>query len=405
MQPMLSPYPANRRPRILQCVTHLALGGAERVALTLMTALREEFDFSVYAIRGLGDGEVGRDLERELSTLNIPLRAGPAVPMRFGGMISGGIGLKRAVDFFGPDLIHLHTEIPEASYATMTVLRPARRAIPLVRTIHNAVIWDFWRSLGRWCDRRMPETFAAGVSQGAVDAFLKLRRESGAGDPPIPPRVIYNGVPPVNYSARRPRSPTDPVRIVFGGRFEPQKGTDLLPQILAQVRMPRDRRVHLVLFGSGLHEILLRSLGSQPPPNWTIEVCRPVSDFRMRLADFDLAIVPSRFEGIALVAIEAFLANLPVIATDAAGLREALPPEYPWRARAGDVESFAAMLTEALANPNRWEEIAGMGRAFARKRFDVSPMAGGYRALYLRALESHTSASRPAREVGVPSSP
>jgi len=380
------PTPA-QRPRVLQCVTHLALGGAERVALTLVEALRNDFDFEIFAVRGMADGDVGQQLAQEVRTLGLPLHIGARVPMRFGGVITSGIGLARVIRRVKPDLIHLHTEIPEAAYAAMSLCLPAARHIPVVRTVHNTVFWEFWRRMGRWADRQMPHSFVAGVSPGSANAFLRLRNESGNAALPQPPVTIFNGVPEPKARSKRLRNPaTEQIQIVFGGRFEDQKGTDLLPQILAQVRPPSPAGARVVLFGSGAHEPVLRALAQNPPPGWTVEVRRPIPDFASQLGDYDLILMPSRYEGLGLVAVEGFLAGTPVVATNAEGLREALPPDYPWQARVGDVASFATLLQQALNQPETWAALAEAGRAFARTRFTVTAMADAYRTLYRQAL-------------------
>lgn len=373
-----------RRPRILQCVSHLALGGAERVAVTLMRELRDEFDFSVHAVRGIGDGEFGRALLNELHDLKIPVTTGPRVPMRFGGVALGAIGLTRSVQQFRPEILHLHTEIPEASFAFSQAIVPSLGQIPLVRTIHNSVIWKFWPALGRECDRRLARARVAGVSLEALKAFHALRAASGA-EPAIDAVMIYNGVQmPAPIS--RDSHPADLMRVVFGGRLEWEKGADLLPAIIAQTELPSGQRAHLTIFGSGRQEAALRAFARHPPAGWTVNVQPPQPDFAQKLARFDVALMPSRHEGLALVAIEALLARIQVVATGATGLREALPPEHPWTAQPEDVAGFAAALTAALAQRNSWRAIAESGHAFAAKQFNVETMTGGYRALYRRAL-------------------
>lgn len=385
---MLMPDQPSRRPKILQCVTHLALGGAERVALTIVDALCDEFDFELFAVRGTADGAVGQKLAQEVRALNVPLHIGARVPMKYGGVITSGFGLARVVSRVKPDLIHLHTEIPEAAYAAMTLLRPSAKRIPLVRTIHNTVFWSFWPRMGRWCDRRMPNSFIAGVSPGASEALSRLRQESGGAPLPQQPVTIYNGVPAPKNISRAPRKDGEPVRIVFGGRFEEQKGTDLLPKILAQVRPPGPTGAHLTLFGSGAHEPQLRQLAQNPPPGWTIELRAPVADFARRLGDYDLVLMPSRYEGLGLIAIEASLARTPVIGTDAEGLRAAFSADYPWLAKADDASSFASVLQLALGQPSAWSEVAARAHAFAEKNFSVAAMAAGYQSLYRQALDS-----------------
>jgi glycosyltransferase involved in cell wall biosynthesis len=384
--------PPSRRPRILQVVSHLALGGAERVALTLVEALRDEFDFSVHAVRGLEAGRIGNALAHEIETLHVPLTLGARVPMRFGGVITSGIGLTRVVRRLKPDLIHLHTEIPEAAYAAMVSWSPALRRIPLVRTIHNTVFWHFWRPLGRWCDRRMADGFIAGVSSSCVETALQLRRESGAATPPESPVSIFNGVRSIPTETSRGKSSGDrPVKIVFGGRLEPQKGTDLLPEILARVR-PGDRGAHLIIFGSGAHETLLRSLSANPPNGWRVELRGPTPHFAQEISQCDLVIMPSRYEGLGLVAVEAALAETPVIATNAAGLRDVFSPDYPWLAEPGNAVDFAAKLQDALNRRDQWAATTTAAREFAAERFAISKMAGAYRSLYQRALAYRASA-------------
>jgi glycosyltransferase involved in cell wall biosynthesis len=368
----------------LQCVSHLALGGAERVALTLMRALRDEFDFCVHAIRGVGDGDVGQALLDELRRMHIPVNLGPRVPMRFGGLASGAFGLAQSLRRFQPDLVHLHTEIPEASFAASQAIDPSFREIPLVRTIHNSVIWKFWPALGRECDRQLSHAQVAGVSHEAVKSFRALRASSGAASP-ADPVVIYNGVESVPPFSPRETPAAGVIRLVFGGRLEWEKGADLLPAIIAQTSLPRGLRAHLTVHGSGREERALRAFAQHPPADWTVKVLPPRPDFARLLGNFDVALMPSRHEGLALVAIEALLARIQVVATAATGLQEALPPGHPWTAEPGDVAGFAAALGAACAQQERWPSLADAGHAFASRQFSVAAMARGYRALYEQA--------------------
>ncbi|WED65247.1 glycosyltransferase [Synoicihabitans lomoniglobus] len=376
--------PPTRLPRVLHVVSHLALGGAERVALTLIKSLRSEYEGAVYAVRGLADGDTGRALERELAAQGVLLMCGRRIGMRFGGMVISGFGLAKAVRQFEPDIIHLHTEIPEAAYAVMTAVYPSFRHIPVVRTIHNAVFWDFAPPLARWCNRRLAGAYCAAVSQGAADALAALRRRTGAAPPPEPTILIRNGLPLPETTRRAPREVGAQIELGFGGRLEPQKGADLLPAVLAQTRLPAGRTARLRVFGSGDLAGVVLALADQPPAGWTVELHAPVADFRQRLREFDLLLLPSRFEGLPLVAIEAALAGLPIVATRAPGTVEALPGDHPWMARPGDAVDYARVLTTALADEPSWPTAAVAAREFAEARFTADVMAAGYRDLYQR---------------------
>ena len=373
------------RPRVLQCITRLGLGGAEAVAFSLVRGLRREFEFAVFAVRGVEDSEIGRAMRRELAELGVPLFSGPKLPIKLGGMALAGLRAAQVARQFQPDLTHLHTEIPESAHASMVALRPRCARGALVRTIHNSVYWHFWPRLGRWCERRLTQSHVAAVSQDARAAFELHRKNSRAGPLPASPITIYNGVevPPRSASAP-PWAPGGRLRILFAGRFEPEKGSDLLPQILAQVNPPA-AGCELVLHGTGAHEPALRALAARPPAGWTIRVLPPVAGLRERMGEFDLVLMPSRFEGLGLVAVEATLAGLPVVATDAPGLREALPSDYPWRAQPGDAIGFARGLQRALDERASWPAITRSAGEFARQRFDVATMLAAYARLYRSA--------------------
>lgn len=374
----------SQRPRVLQVITHLALGGAERVAFNLIRGLRDRFDFAVYAANGVEAGDVGQSMKRELEEMSVPLYVGTSVPIKRGGMLLAGWWGGKAVKDFNPAVIHLHTEIPESSYAAMVSLRPSLAKIPLVRTIHNSIYWDPWRKLGQFCDKKMPRSYVACVAQGAKDAFEQLRSESAAGPVPQPPVIIYNGV---HVSATpRPLGMQSPgkVRILFAGRFEDQKGADLLPQIIRGVKP--NTPAELIIHGSGTHEPALRELATNPPPGWTIQVHGPVPNLSSKMPEFDLLIMPSRYEGLALLAIEAAMLNVPVIATDGPGIREGFPADYPFLAKAGDAASFAQKLQQALDDRSALNPAVQSANTFARQYFDLGAMCHAYSMLYQQAM-------------------
>jgi glycosyltransferase involved in cell wall biosynthesis len=379
---MSAPADSPRRLRVLHGITHLALGGAEQVAFTLMHGLKGEFDFAVFAVTAPDPGEFGRALRHELTALGVPvLSAGSAIPLKAGGLPLAGLRLARAVRAFQPDIIHLHTEIPEAT-AALLAPRPAGQGPTLLRTIHNSVYWDFWPRIGRWTDRRLAAARIAGVSQAALGAFTALRAASGAPPPPAPAVLIPNGVEvPAGIEAAT-RQPDAPIRLLFAGRFEPQKGTDLLPAILAAVRLPAGRRGELTAYGSGAQAGVLHALADSPPPNWAVRVLPPVPQLARRLAGFDAVLMPSRYEGVGLIALEAMLQGVTLVATDAPGLREQLPPGHPWQARSGDAADFARVLQEVLDRPAALAPAVQTAREHVRARFSADAMLAAYAAQY-----------------------
>lgn len=376
----------NPRLRVLHSITHLALGGAERVALDLVRGLQTHCDSAIYAVQHTGGDAVSQAMHRELAETNTPLFTGTRIPLKWGGLFPAAVAAARTVRAFRPDIIHLHTEIPEAAIAAMSALHSGPPQAALVRTVHNTQYWAYWPNVGAWCDRRLRRSYVAAVSRGAVEAFERLRARSQAGPPPAPPIVIFNAVTVPAIARPLPPRNIGRLRLLFAGRFERQKGADLLPAIVAQVRAPPGVACELTLYGTGALGGTLRAFAAAPPPGWNVQVGEPVAGLAFRMPEFDVVLMPSRFEGLSLMALEAMLLGVPLIATDAPGLREQLPPDHPWRARAGDASDFARVLQKAIDARGTWPAAAAQAQAFARANFDPPQMFAAYRRLYDGAL-------------------
>ncbi|GIV19230.1 MAG: glycosyl transferase family 1 [Armatimonadota bacterium] len=84
----------------------------------------------------------------------------------------------------------------------------------------------------------------------------------------------------------------------------------------------------------------------------------------------DIAVVPSRREGLGLFALEAMAAEKPVIASSAGGLAEVvLPGETGWLVPPGDPLALANALREALALRERWQDVGRRGREYVSQHF------------------------------------
>ncbi len=234
----------------------------------------------------------------------------------------------------------------------------------------------------------MAHAYIACVSEGARAAFMILRAESGATSLSCPPGTIFNGVFVEGTPHYIDREPGNPIRILFAGRFEAEKGADLIPEIIRMMPPLGDKKIELCIYGNGTYKSALGKLAAYPPPGWTIQINAPTPNLMRQMPEFDLLIMPSRFEGLGLVAIEAIMMGLPVVATDAPGLREVFVQDYPWLATPGDANSFTYQLAQALENPLRLLDDCRKAREFVKKHFDIQVMCDAYESLYHTALAS-----------------
>ncbi|MHB8527712.1 MAG: glycosyltransferase family 4 protein [Candidatus Acidiferrales bacterium] len=185
-------------------------------------------------------------------------------------------------------------------------------------------------------------------------------------------RVIRNPFN-VRYDAR-PAWSSDPsggLSLACIGRLDPKaKGQDLLIEVL---NLPhwRDRNVHVSLFGNGVNERGLR--------RWVDNVELTKISFSGFVGDIEevwskhhALVLPSRYEGMPLVLVEAMLCGRPGIVTDVAGHRELVRDGVNgFLAKAPTVELLDEAMNRAWENRHRLKE---MGEAAARDvRQWVSP--------------------------------
>lgn len=370
-----------RRLRVMHVITHLDMGGAETVALGLIGALRDRVDFSLFGVlRQASPSTVGRDMADRLGQWGVPCSFGVGGRFKSGGVFVAARALARTVAEQRPDVVHVHTEIPEMTLAVACLLSRRVRRTPVLRTVHNCELWIAWGSIGRWVTQRLAHGDAVAVSHHAAmaDAAIATRTPRARAS------ILYNGV------ARPPRMPPErtagPVRLLYAGRLVHQKGADLLPAILIAAHARAARRDVLVtIAGSGiLREAIEQSLAGELD-GWTVRITPPIERLSERLSDHDVVFAPSRFEGFGLFQAEALLAGLPVVTTDAPGLNEVIPLDYPFRAAVDDVAALGAHLADVIDDPAGARKIVAHYGDCLAAQFDPEAMASAYLARY-RAL-------------------
>lgn len=378
-------------PRILHVITHLDMGGAENVAISLAEELHADFNFSFFAVGGVADNPVGRGMAARLRRLAIPVQSGTALDFKRGGAVQAGLRLRQLIWQTRPEVLHLHTEIPETIFAVASVLG-LPRDLQVIRTVHNSKLWPAWGAVGRVVEGRLrlAQALAVGVSAACLQGLWEFQaRQRLPLTPKAMTQVIYNGVLTGDPQAalNRQLPPDRPVRVLFAGRLEPQKGVDLLPELLTAASALTTRPVEVTLLGRGALEGTLRHwIDTQTLP-WTVTLAEPVANLASQLADYDVMLVPSRFEGLCLVAVEALMAGMPVVATRVRGLSEIFAPGYPLLCAAEDVPALARTLADAVENHDRYVAVVAAHRAGIVERFSLARMAQEYRRVYWAAAQ------------------
>ncbi len=173
--------------------------------------------------------------------------------------------------------------------------------------------------------------------------------------------VIRHGLPAAQATSLPPL-PLDPaaLNLAFVGRFERQKGLDILEEIFDD---PRLSHITVWLAGGDVRGVSNHRLSQRP--NFRLLGWLDESQINALLQQVDALIMPSRWEGFGLVALEAMRNRKAVIASRVGGLPELVLDGI--NGRLMDIRDVPAS-RDLLAGLNK-PELARMGEA-AREIFD-----------------------------------
>ena len=388
--------------RVFHIISHFDMGGAERVAANLAMAPGVEAHV-VEIMRGRSSFTHG--FISELTAAGVHIHRAWMPDIRWHFVVERLTALLFPLRFlftflrYRPQVVHAHTEGPDMCVVWFFTLFPRlRKRVRIVRTIHNTRLWTGQQRIGRKVERFYQRHAAnIAISQSVLQAY----KAWGTAD-----AIIYNGVPEV---AQQPYPHLVPgkINVIFSGRFEPQKGIDTLIAVIervaqmdefqrrvvtVQVHFDREKRqtvatpgqaqsiqeegcpYHFHLFGAGsLREKIVAKLGGLP----CVSIRPPLGQLAKQLGSFSYMFMPSQFEGLSIVAIEASMARLPNIINDAPGLAETLPPDWPLKVQGNSVDDYVRLFTEVIPTADKFL-LGQQAHAYAVSHFSLQAMQEGY---------------------------
>jgi glycosyltransferase involved in cell wall biosynthesis len=169
----------------------------------------------------------------------------------------------------------------------------------------------------------------------------------------LPPGVDVPDTPP---------QPREAVRLLFAGRWEPEKGVLAAIRVMREVMVRRPGAEGLVVGGGSLDE-QVRRVGAEAG----VDVAGRVEEARLRAeyARASILLVPSRYEGLGLVALEAQAQGAVVVGYDVDGLRDAVA-EPSLLVAPGDEAAMVQACVGLIDAPQRLAELAHAGQEQVR---------------------------------------
>jgi glycosyltransferase involved in cell wall biosynthesis len=358
--------------KVLQLIPTLDRSGAEKQMVLLARGLpRDRFHVEVATLTRQGP------LQAELGAAGIPVN-GIGKRFKF-----DPFALSRLVRFLRRSRFDI---VQTWIFAANTYGRVAARlaGVPIVITTEMAV--DLWkgrvenwvdRRLATWCDRLV------GNSHAVVDYYRDL------GVPEDRLAMIYSGIadevpPPVDPAAVRAEFgfAADAPLVFFAGRLAEQKRVDDLLKALDLLQhVQHDLRT--LIAGAGPLRMSLEQTAHAYELDGKVRFLGHREDVPRLMVAADLVVLPSAYEGLPNLVLEAMRFGKPVVATAAPGTTEVVVDGQTGAlVPVGNVQLLARAIRDVVRDHELARRLGEAGRARVDEAFRAETMVEQFAALY-----------------------
>lgn len=289
------------------------------------------------------------------------------------GFSSGILAIPTKLWFGAPMILTSHDILQDVQFAGVagTLKRLALGTALSVSTRINVVGHDAGENLRSYFPRACSEKKLSIILNGIdVERFSEPGRRDLRGELGVAPDTVLLG---------------------FFGRFMTQKGFKYILDMLADQRERLAAPVHVVCFGWGgfireeQAEIARRGVQSY------FSFMPATNDMPAALRGCDAVLMPSLWEAMPLLAMEALAAGVPLIASSCIGLKEACAGSPAIVCAPGDTESLLEAVNTFLRERAVRQAEAEQYRGEAVCRFDRRHTAERLKSLYDSMVRSNGS--------------
>ncbi|MEH2409378.1 glycosyltransferase family 4 protein [Nostoc sp.] len=372
----------SKKPVVLYIITKSELGGAQKNVYDLIENFRKDYQIH------LATSQLGL-LTEFVSDLDVAVHLISNLSRDI-KLSSEFIAIKECISLINkikPDIIHAHS----SKAGVIARIAACISKTPVVFTAHG---WGFTqgtpplqRTVALIAEKLLAPLSAKliCVSESGRQQALKF----GVGNKNSL-QVIHYGI--ANIPLCIANSSQQPPRLIMVARFQGQKDQATVLRAIAQLS---NHPIHLDLAGSGSSLEFCKDLAHSLGIAERVSFLGDRTDVPDLLAQSQIFILSTHYEGLPISILEAMRAGVPVVATSVNGI-----PEEVEHGKTGllfpakDIEQLAQHLNYLLQHPEERERLGNNARQLTRQLFDANLMVQKIEAIYERVLADKVKIKR-----------
>jgi len=352
----------DNRIHVVHILPTLQFGGAERCVVDLVNHCdRNQFRFTILVLSNT------KPMKEEITNTDVRIIS---LPKR--GEVSMHLirDIERALRDISPDLVHTHL------FDVWGRIAAAHLRLPILTTEHNVTNGDGFLKccIKRFLNNKSIEyTACSRAVQTDIENVYGITK---------PVTVIPYGIDLQRFAAVPPVRAHAPLRYVMIGRFTKQKGHDIAIRAFGRMQ---DLPWQLTIVGDGplkkTLEDLVRSLGLTE----RVTILPSTHDIPSVFATHDVLLMPSRWEGLGIVIMEAMASGRLVIGSNTGGI-----PELIRHGETGYVVPHATPVAweravrQSITDWDAFRPVIERAEVYAKEHFGMQHMVDAYERIYVR---------------------
>ncbi len=351
---------------VVHIIPSLGFGGAERCVVDIINHSSEEFRYSIIVF--FDKIPLAKEITKKDVTIKVVSKK---------GKLSLHLirDIREVLLELQPDVVHTHIFGADmwGRIAAKTL------GLPVITTEHNIneVPGEMRKKIKKWF-KNWSDQYAA--CSKAVKKYVVKRYNP---EPPI--EVVPCGIDFKRFASLKPLSSTPGIiRILILGRLTVQKGHRYALEALAQLK---EFNWMCDVVGDGELSASLKKQTEVLGISERVQFMPPTHDVPALLETHEMLLVPSLWEGLGIVVMEAMAAGRVVLGSRVDGIPEMIEDRKTgFLAMPGETQDWAANLEWNFTHFKEATEVAAAAREYAQNHFGVEKMVMQYEQLYRKIL-------------------